>query len=328
MSDRLNAGQWSTYWQKGTITTFHGRFGENYDGPVRDFWHTVFRGLPKQAKIVDLATGNGAIALLAAQYGHRQHKAFDIVGVDYAQIDPAAMFAGKAYAKHVRRVRFLGETRIEATGLPGHTYDLAMSQFGIEYADTALAVAEVARLLNTKGGVFAAMVHHADSAIVRQAKDGIEQIAACAKSGLQEAARDLHKHLDDLAGRDKDPRQDDRAKAQRAAINESLTALNRDSTRFRDPGQIVYYVENSMATFNPAVTGGKSVDQKLGLLRQVSNETEAYQQRMRDLISAALGEAEIANLASRLRAAGFEIRENRPFVFEGAHFCHLLVAAR
>ena len=116
---------------------------------------------------------------------------------------------------------------------------------------------------------------------------------------------------------DKDPRQDDRAKAQRAAINESLRALNRDSTRFRDPGQVVYYVENSMATFNPAVTGGKSVDDKLGLLRQVSNETEAYQQRMRDLISAALGDAEIANLASRFGDAGFEIRENRPFVFEG-----------
>ena len=328
MSDRLSTDQWSRYWEKGTITTFHGRFGENYDGPVRDFWHGLFATLPGDARIVDLATGNGAVALLAAQYSHRQGRAFDIVGVDTAEIDPARLFAGKAYARHLRRIRFLARTPVGATTLPDSSQDLATSQFGIEYAETAATVAEVGRILKPQNATFAAMIHHADSAIVRQAKDGIEQIAACAKSGLHDAIRELHARLDKLASRGKDPQHDDRAKTQRTAINECLSALNRESTRFRDPGQIVYYVENSMATFNPDVSAGMSVEQKLAMLRQVNAETDSYRQRMRDLISAAQDDAEITDLADRLVAAGFRIDRNQPFVFEGAHFCQVLTARR
>lgn len=328
MSDRLSAAQWSRYWEKGTITTFHGRFGENYDGPVRDFWHALFATLPGDARIVDLATGNGAIALLAAQYSYRQGRTFEIVGVDTADVDPARQFAGKAYARHLRRIRFLKRTPVDATTLPDGSQDLATSQFGIEYAETAPTVAEVGRILKPRNATFAAMIHHADSAIVRQARDGIDQIVACAKSGLHDAIRELHGRLDKLASRGKDPQDDDRAKAQRTAINERLSALNRESTRFRDPGQIVYYVENSMATFNPEVSGGMSTDQKLAMLRQVNAETDAYRQRMRDLISAAQDDAEISDLASRLVGSGFRIDKNQPFVFEGAHFCQVLTASR
>ena len=328
MSDRLSADQWSRYWEKGTITTFHGRFGENYDGPVRDFWHGLFVRLPGNARIVDLATGNGAVALLAAQHSYRQGSAFDIVGVDTADIDPARLFAGKAYAKHLRRIRFLAKTPVAATTLPDSSQDLAASQFGIEYAETAPTVAEIDRILKPCNATFAAMIHHADSAIVRQAKDGVEQIVVCAKSGLHDAIRNLHAQLDKLASRSKDPQHDERAKAQRTAINERLSALNRESTRFRDPGQIVYYVENSMATFNPDVSGGMSVEKKLAMLRQVNAETDGYRQRMRDLISAAQDDAEITDLADRLVASGFRINKNQPFVFEGAHFCHVLDASR
>ena len=328
MSDRLSADQWSRYWEKGTITTFHGRFGENYDGPVRDFWHGVFATLPGNARIVDLATGNGAVALLAAQYSYRQGSTFDIVGVDTADIDPARLFAGKAYARHLRRIRFLARTPAAATTLADSSQDLAASQFGIEYAETAPTVAEVDRILKPRNATFAAMIHHADSAIVRQAKDGVEQIVVCAKSGLHDAIRNLHAQLDKLASRGKDPQQDERAKAQRTAINERLSALNRESTRFRDPGQIVYYVENSMATFNPDVSGGMSVEQKLAMLRQVNAETDSYRQRMRDLISAAQDDAAITDLANRLGASGFRIDKNQPFVFEGAHFCQVLTASR
>ena len=65
----------------------------------------------------------------------------------------------------------------------------------VEYADAEAAVAEIARILKRRGAVFAAMIHHADSAIVRQAREGIEQILACEKSGLHAAIRDLHSLL-------------------------------------------------------------------------------------------------------------------------------------
>ena len=64
------------------------------------------------------------------------------------------------------------------------------------------------------------------------------------------------------------------------------------------------------------------------MLRQVAAETEAYKQRMRDLTSAALDDAAIVHLAGQFEDAGFKIDDDRPFVFEGTHFCHVLSATR
>ncbi|MDE0193533.1 MAG: methyltransferase domain-containing protein [Gammaproteobacteria bacterium] len=328
MTDRLSAEQWSEYWRKGTITTFHGRFGQNYDGKVRDYWHGILDRLPTNARIVDLATGNGAIALIAAQHGRRHGKQLEITAVDYAEINPTTLFSNTPFAQDLRGIRFLSNTPIEATGLPDHACDLAMSQFGLEYADADAAVAEIARLLKRREAVFAAMVHHADSAIVRQAREGVEQILACEKSGLHAAIRDLLGRLDKLAARGKDAADDERAKALRTAINRILASLNQWGRQYGDPGQIVYYIENSMATFNPRVSGGMSLADRLAMLRQVAAETEAYKQRMRDLTSAALDDAAIVHLAQQIQGAGFRIDDDRPFVFEGTHFCHVLSATR
>ena len=88
------------------------------------------------------------------------------------------------------------------------------------------------------------------------------------------------------------------------------------------------FVRQSMSTFDPSVAAGLSVDRKLSMLQDAAAETEAYRQRMRDLVSCALGDAEIGALASRLADAGFSIEQSHPFVFEGVHFCHALVASR
>ena len=328
MTDRLSAEQWSEYWRKGTITTFHGRFGQNYDGKVRDYWHGILDRLPTGAHIVDLATGNGAIALIAAQHGRRNDKQFEITAVDYAEVDPETLFSNTDFAQDLRRIRFLSNTSIEATGLPAGNHDLATSQFGIEYADTDAVVAEFARLLKRRDAVFAAMIHHADSAIVRQAREGVDQILACEKSGLHAAIRDLLGRLDKLAAGGKDAVDDERAKTLRTAINRILASLKQWGRQYADPGQIVYYIENSMATFNPRVSGGMSLAERLAMLRQVAAETEAYKQRMRDLTSAALDDAAIVHLVGQIQHAGFKIDNDRPFVFEGTHFCHILSASR
>ncbi len=328
MNDRWSPAQWTRYWQTGTITTFHGRFANNYDGVVRSHWHGIFDRLPPRARIVDLGTGNGAIAILAARYSHRRHRDFDITAVDFADIDPARQLAGKAAAPHLTRIRFLGHTRIERTKLPDESLDLAMSQFGFEYAPADEAVAEVDRILKRTDGIFAAMVHHADSAIVRQAKDGLEQVALCEQSGLQGLIRKLHQRLDWLKRESRDATGDQRAIALRTEINEQLAKLNRESARFGDPGPMTLFIRQSMSTFDPSVVEGWSADRKLTMLQDAAAETQAYRLRMLDLVSCALDDAEVDALVSKLADAGFTVEQSQPFVFEGAHFCHALVASR
>lgn len=328
MTDRLTAQEWSRYWQHGTLTTFRGRFADNYEGRIREHWQRVLDDVPVNGKVVDLATGNGAIALIAAQHGHRRSRNLEVVGVDSADIDPARVFAGKAFARHLRRIRFLGGTPITATTLPAASFDLATSQFGFEYAEPEPAVEELHRLLKPTAATFAALVHHADSALLRQAREGLDQVLLCEKSGLQPAVRDLHRRLDQLASRGKDPFDDDKAKQLRATINECLNAMRTAGSRYADPGQLVFYVEHTMATFNPATTKGMGTEQKLAALRHVRAETTAYRQRMRDMISSALDDDQLKALIERLERRGFRIAESQPFVFEGTHFCHAVTAVR
>ena len=328
MKGRWSPAQWTRYWQTGTVTTFHGRFAHNYDGVVRSHWRGIFDRLPRRAKIVDLGTGNGAIAILTARYSHRRNRDFEITAVDFADIDPVHQLAGKAVAPHLSRIRFLGRTHIERTTLPDSSHDLAMSQFGFEYAQPDEAAAEVDRILKRTGGIFAAMVHHADSAIVRQARDGLEQVALCEQSGLKVLICDLHQRLDALKERNSDATKDQRAIALRTGINEQLAHLNDASARFGDPGPMMLFVRQSMSTFDPSVVARLSVDQKLSMLEDAAAETEAYRKRMLDLVSCAMNDRDIDSLVGKLANAGFSIEQSQPFEFEGAYFCHALVASR
>ena len=324
MSERLGAKEWAAYWQKGTITTFHGRFAGNYDGAVRDYWQALFSSLPPGATVVDLATGNGALALLAQEHSARQGLSLEVTGIDYAAIDPARQFAGKGFARHLQAIDFRAGVRLEDTGLDSAAFDLAISQFGFEYGEPEPSAREVARILKPQNAAFAAMLHHAESVIIRQAKDGLAQIAACVKSGLTGAVRDIHKHLDRLAKRNEDPQHDNRAVEMRANINQILASLQQEGAQHQDPNQLVFYVENTMATFNPRLTAGKPLADKLAMLETVTTETDAYRQRMRDLISAALTDDEITAMKRRFEPLGLTPTEDRPFVLDGTHFAHLL----
>jgi len=59
---------WSDYWAKGFLTTFTAEKGENYSGLIKKFWWEQFQHLEKEATIVDLGAGNGAILALALDF--------------------------------------------------------------------------------------------------------------------------------------------------------------------------------------------------------------------------------------------------------------------
>ncbi|MEO1204008.1 MAG: class I SAM-dependent methyltransferase, partial [Pseudomonadota bacterium] len=127
-SERLSAEQWARFWRNGDVTTFRGRFQRNYDGPVLEFWRQVFAGTRAGERIVDIATGNGALALLCAQYAEANGRDVTITAFDFADIDPARDVGDPALLAAVDRIDFHGGTRIEATGFDDNAFDLAISQ--------------------------------------------------------------------------------------------------------------------------------------------------------------------------------------------------------
>lgn len=113
-------------------------------------WAVLAKGLPPRAKVLDLATGGGAVldALHALRGDLR------LTGVDSAEGLP-------------RRpgMRLLGRTANERLSFADVTFDAVTSRFGIEYGPLAASAAEAARVLRP-GGRIALVLHHAGSRIV------------------------------------------------------------------------------------------------------------------------------------------------------------------
>ncbi len=327
MSERLSAEQWTRFWKQGTLTTFVGRFAENYDGVVGAFWNAQFADLAAGSRVLDMATGNGAVAVLAMQYSDHKTLDLEVVGVDAADIDPLAMVTESDTFDILARVDFHGNTPLERTGLPDASFDLVTSQFGFEYADLDAGCAEVARLLGGHPARFAAMLHHQQSAVLSQARDGLLQVDLCEQSGLPETVRSLLRRLDQLKRRGKAPDKDQRAEVLRHSVNERVGKLEHAAARMVESGQIGSYITGIMRVFDQATAGRLPLDGKYRLIDEAVTETRSYHARILDLTSSALDDDALAQLSARFESLGLTVVVE-PFEFEGVHFAQTLVARR
>jgi ubiquinone/menaquinone biosynthesis C-methylase UbiE len=308
---RLTSEQWSQYWRRDSITTFARQFNTNYDSEFRQFWDAQFSRLGDGARVVDLATGNGAIALLAQQYALEHGKAFSVCGLDYATIEPATVLGGHAdLTPLLGQIEFLSGVRIESTGLDGSSVDLLTSQYGFEYAKRDAAVAEAARLLKP-GGRLALIVHHNESRVVELARDGLAQVQFCLqKEELDKRVTALVK----IIGAATTPaerrglKDNPKAERMRQKLNASVARINQRAARYQDPeGFIGVMVPNFMNVF--AIYKEAPLTAKLKYLRQVRNEFDGFRVRMADLASAALSSREFDALVAALETAGFTVAQ-------------------
>ena len=151
---------WSEYWQSGrteimTVDTTGGSVAFDPGSA----WPSFYAGFDDGARVLDLATGGGQVARLGHAASLAAQRSLDIVGVDYADLGPSE-------GEIAPGLRLQGKVALERLPFPDGHFDGASSQFGIEYADTRLALGEVARVLRS-GGRARFLVHHADSAVSR-----------------------------------------------------------------------------------------------------------------------------------------------------------------
>lgn len=158
---------WSFYWAQGNATSLPDLFPRNYDGSLLEFWEKTFECLRPGARVLDICTGNGAIALLAYEYALRSKLPCRIDGVDRADIRPPAPVTP---ADCQVTLAFTPRTRAEHLPFPTASIDLVIGQFALEYCDTAAVLPELRRVLKD-GGRVAFMLHHADSLTVKSAAE-------------------------------------------------------------------------------------------------------------------------------------------------------------
>jgi ubiquinone/menaquinone biosynthesis C-methylase UbiE len=296
---------WSDYWRLGELTTLNF-FREGYSGELAAFWQELVEGVPEGGRVLDLATGNGAVALLALRHARQLGRTLAIEGVDAARIDPAA-HAGRtpAVAAELQAIRFHPQTSFEHTGLPAASFDLVTSQYGIEYGDLSAAAAEIARLLRP-GGRFGAILHSAGSEVARTA----EKIEALLALLLDELALPvLARTLLQLTAGIRDAAALQRARAD-AATAQAWAALDHAARRAQAfaaqdeqmRGTTQGFLQRLSAPFDAALAAGPA--DKQALLEQAEATARGLRQRMAALRAAALDRAGLERLLALLEGAG------------------------
>ena len=164
----MNNNHWSTYWQSGVMTSLPMDFKKNYDGELADFWRGIMNQNTGHTQILDLCTGNGAVAILLQELATELGQSVSITAVDASSIHPemvARQFPEKLPV--IERIKFMGQCLVEdmAQQLSG-PYDLIVSQYGIEYCDIGGAAQAVKSLLSPDGRLV--FVSHAPETDIHQ----------------------------------------------------------------------------------------------------------------------------------------------------------------
>ena len=172
---------WSAYWQtSGVLNSFaEGNVKDGYSGELKQFWDQQFGAAPMAAKILDIGTGNGALAILAYDYGRANQRDFTVEGLDKAVINPAKQFEQQpTIAKKLKAINFHSAVGAEQLPFAHDSIDLAVSQFGFEYSDGKATIKALAGVL--KPGAKAVFVsHHNSSELTKHSQHAVEVLQYC-----------------------------------------------------------------------------------------------------------------------------------------------------
>lgn len=134
---------------------------QGIDRKQTEVWAAFARNLPRGARVLDLATGDGRV-MAKLLHARRDLKP---LGIDQATSLPPAPKGTKVHTGVLMR----------DLPFPIETFAAITSQFGFEYGDVEAAAAQVQRVLKKEGKV-ALMTHREDSPILAHNRQRREQI--------------------------------------------------------------------------------------------------------------------------------------------------------
>ena len=293
--------QWSRFWQQGFITTFGAKQANNYDGVVRNFWVDHFLELPAGTRILDIATGNGAIATLAAEVGDKYDKNFFVAATDLAAIN-SEIIVDSETSRLREKICFHSHTPCERQPFEDAYFDFVSSQFGFEYSNIELTIREIRRVL-APGGKFISIAHHVDSRLIKSSRDELDVY----HSALDELDLfgNFREYLAALGDPNGSPQKLARAMRLARPLSQRINTVM-DSFRQRHPDDecgreivnAISHLARSARNTNKA--------KLFAAVRAAEQEFQFARARIRDMIGASLGEEQIDTLAQTARVAGFE----------------------
>lgn len=280
---------WSGYWASGRLHSCATSFEGNYAGVIGRFWEEAFAPLQPGSRVLDLASGNGA---LPAMLWQMHQGAVQVDAVDLAEVAP-----GWIRPAHDTAIRFHPGVDMEALPFAGASFDCVASQFGFEYANRERALAEACRVAAADGRLRLVMHHH-DSRLVQVGREELahhQRLAA--DDGLLPAARAVVAVLAAVRG----GRPPDTAALQaREHYNLALAALARAAEASFAPDLLL---ETREAVHRQVAAVGVDPAPALDALERLAADLAHARLRTVEMVECALDRAQLDALLQAVRQA-------------------------
>lgn len=318
-ADAPSTAAWRRFWTTGVVDTFGSPLGalmapEGPDSPpLVAHWRQWLRSLPDQGELLDVGTGNGALLshLLVAQ----PDGSLRGVGVDLSQpaVDWLAAFSPEQRA----RIECHGGVNVERLPFETRRFTACTSQFGIEYADTSVAVPEVLRVLQP-GARIGWVLHHRGGRPARLAREELAHLDWLDDHGWFAAAE---RALPAFAkGRGLSPKENDAAAyapSARMSFDRLVQGLKDRAVESFCPDVLRDALSWTGQCFGLAERDGTPTG--LAALVRVAQMLADIRLRLLDLTNHTLDEAAWDALLVWLRAEGVEPRADTGLLFDRGH---------
>lgn len=290
---------WRDYWDGaagGGGDAIGGAHASRLAAQWRAFFSGALAAAPPRALVADIASGAGAALAAAGAIAH---------GLAPGRVRLAAFdISQSALSAAVRRVGDAIGAVADAAQLPlaDRSLDIAVSQFGVEYAGQA-AFAEIARCL-APHGVFSALSHYSGGAIDAECACNAELLDAIAAMGLFSAAQAALKESyrrRQLGRRDlADPAAEKKLKRVQQRAAEAVAAAPPSAAK-----RMFARLLNDLGMLSARRLAYADGD-ALGWLSGMEASIGAYRGRMRSMRAAALDDRALSVIGEIFRNAGFE----------------------
>lgn len=292
---------WRRYWSTGRLAACLDRQAPNYRGPIHREWYEFFSALRSRSVVLDVATGNGAIAAIAAAVSRDQQRDFTINGIDSADIDPPR-FAGHLLGD-LSGVSFHPKTYAERLPFDSASIDAVCGQYALEYTDVDRSIPELLRVLRSSGS-FRFVVHSRQGVVWEATCRQLKQARIIeSRSGLFETLRQL---IDAERAGKTSAKQSRPRKAKFQALARRIAS---DARTGGDPE----LVNNVLATVAEIYEYRRQtgLEETMHQLDLAERDLADHAARLQALSDAAMDQREVENLASMMEAAGGTRLETR-----------------
>jgi ubiquinone/menaquinone biosynthesis C-methylase UbiE len=303
---RASLGHWETYYRTGALVTCPMGHVSGYTLELHDVWKDFFAGLADGARILDVATGNGAIALMAKETANALGRQYEVHGADLAQIDPARDV--RDGARLFADIRFHARVPMERLPFPPETFDAVSGQYALEYAAVDAASAEIFRVLKGSGRA-QFVIHHAESIILQSARESL--VHADLVLNDTKVFRRLRRYLE------AEHRSRTAARGPREALVAAMTSLQKAAANAGSALTLSVTLDAVQKLLNARRQLSRaSMDRQID---QIEGDIRASARRLQDLVASAQSAEGIARIKRMAETLGFIECDVRPQYHAGTN---------